>query len=245
VIWTAFCRQLDHDPSLHGIDDPITLFQLFAQQYRLGTIAPSGGAVRSHTVEGALHAMGQMYATLGYPDPRLAPSGKLDFHLSGQFLAYKKEDPPPHRVKPIPFPIIAHAADFCRRANTLFATTLADMLIIGFYFLLRPGEYAATDNPDASPFHFQAVHLLIRDCQLNNYTATDWEHNQVSFITLEFTNQKNGVRSELIGLGWSGHPTWCPVHSLINRIKHLRSHGAPSTTPIYRYKDTKIPHGVT
>jgi hypothetical protein len=28
------------------------------------------------------------------------------------------------------------------------------MLIVGSFFLLRPGEYAATENPDATPFGF-------------------------------------------------------------------------------------------
>jgi protein-disulfide isomerase len=62
--------------------------------------------------------------------------GKLDFCLSRQLLAYKKQDPPPKRVKPIPFPIIAHATNFCHQANTAFAHALADMLLLGFYFLL-------------------------------------------------------------------------------------------------------------
>jgi hypothetical protein len=66
-------------------------------------IAPSRAAVHSRTLEGALCTMGKMYAALGYPDPRLAPLSTLGFFLSRQLLAYKKEDPPPHQVKPIPF----------------------------------------------------------------------------------------------------------------------------------------------
>jgi hypothetical protein len=61
---------------------------------------------------------------------------------------------------------------------------------------------------------------------------------QVNFIALEFTTQKNGVRGEMIGLGKSGHPTWCPVRALLNRALHLRTHNAPPTTPIYSYFTT-------
>jgi hypothetical protein len=68
----------------------------------VGIIAPSQLKVRSHTVEGALCAMGQTFTALGRPDPRLQPSGKLDFRLSWQLPGYSKADPPPHRVKPIP-----------------------------------------------------------------------------------------------------------------------------------------------
>jgi hypothetical protein len=49
---------------------------------------------------------------------------------------------------------------------------------------------------------------------------------------------KNGVRGELVGLGRSGHPTWCPVRALLNRVQHLRAHRAPSTTPLYSYYTT-------
>ncbi|MFN9979934.1 MAG: hypothetical protein ACK53Y_08485, partial [bacterium] len=112
-----------------------------------------------------------------------------------------------------------------------------DMLLLGFYFLLRPGEYAYTDNEDASPFRLSDVHLLIHNRRLNHSTCTPEDLQRVTYVALEFTTQKNGVRGELIGLGRSGHPTWCPVKTLINRIQHLRQHNAPPTTPLYSYFD--------
>jgi hypothetical protein len=93
------------------IYDPISLLQIFAHRYRTGVMAPSGSPVKSRMVEGALRAIGQMMATLGCPDPRLQPSGKLDLRLSRQLTAYNKLDPTPTRVKPIPFPIIAQTAE--------------------------------------------------------------------------------------------------------------------------------------
>jgi hypothetical protein len=89
--------------------------------------------VHSRTVKGALRAVGQAFSTLGCHDPRLTSTGKLDFRLKRQLMAYSKQDPPPHRVKPIPFSIIA-AADLCRLANTSYTNTIADMLTLGFYF---------------------------------------------------------------------------------------------------------------
>jgi len=49
---------------------------------------------------------------------------------------------------------------------------------------------------------------------------------------LEFTKEKNGVHGELVGLGRSGHHFLCPVLAMIARVKHLRIHNAPPTTPI-------------
>jgi hypothetical protein len=56
-----------------------------------------------------------------------------------------------------------------------------------------------------------------------------------TFACLEFTSQKNGVRGELIGLGHSGNPAFCPIASLVNRIIHLQTHNAPQMTPLYSY----------
>jgi hypothetical protein len=212
-LWQDFCTALLQDEYLQSTADPIPLLRLFTHQYRAGIIAPKGAPVRSRTVEGALRAIGQTLATLGLYEPRLQASGKLDLRLQRQLAAYKKENPPPSRVKPIPLP----------------------MLILGFYFLLRPGEYAYTDNTEASPFHLCNVHLLHGIHRLDIYTASDHDLASTTTVALEFTNQKNGVRGELVGLARSGHPRWCPVLAIINRTRHLRLHRTPLTTPLYSY----------
>jgi hypothetical protein len=114
------------------------------------------------------------------------------------------------------------------------------MLIVGFFFLLRPGEYAATANPDAAPFRLCDVHILLHSRRLDPLTCIDQELTAATHVALEFTTQKNGVRNELVGLGRSGHPVLCPVLALCNCVRHLRLHNAPLTTPIYYYKDHAI-----
>jgi hypothetical protein len=58
----------------------------------------------------------------------------------------------PNRLKHIPFPVIAQTTQLCRCANTQTAHTIANMLLLGFFFLLHPGEYAYMDNEEAAPF---------------------------------------------------------------------------------------------
>lgn len=234
-IWCTFCQDLHIDPFLTQLDDPIPLLQIFAHKYRDGSVAPSGVAVRSRTVEGALRAVGKTFTALGSPDPRLQPSGKLDFRLSRQLTAYKKQDPPPTRVKPIPFPLIAQTAALHYTAGTPHSLAVADMLMLGFFFLLWPGEYAHTTNPDAAPFRLRDTHLLINNRRIFPYQCTVADLHHVNYIALEFTTQKNGVRGELVGLGRIGHPTWCPVQALIHRVTHLCTHHAPLDTPLYSY----------
>jgi hypothetical protein len=81
--------------------------------------------------------------------------------------------------------------DLCCTANTPANHTIADMLLLGFYFILHPGEYAATDNADVTPFCYCDVHLLIHSRHLNHYSCTDEDLQHITYIALEFTNQKN------------------------------------------------------
>lgn len=209
------------------------LLQIFAHRYRIGQVAPSGSPVRSRTVEAALRSVGQTFASLGQRDPRLQASGRLDFRLHRQLQAYTKADPPPTRVKPIPLQVLQAAITYCYRTQLPEAHAVAHMLILGFFFLLRPGEYAYTDNADASPFRLCDVHLIVMNRRINPLTCSDADLHATNFVGLEFTTQKNGVRGEIVGLGRSGHPTLCPVQAMIARVIHLRLHHAPQTTPIY------------
>jgi len=53
--------------------------------------------------------------------------------------AYCKEDPPLERVKPVPVQLLRHAA--ASRTGDAFLQAVLDLLIIGFFFLLQPGEH--------------------------------------------------------------------------------------------------------
>ncbi len=82
------------------------------------------------------------------------------------------------------------------------------MIIMAFFFRLRPGEY--TDN-DGDPFRLEDVQLFTGDTRLPLMTAPESELRLARFALLTFTTQKNGVRSEVIGLACSGDPYLCPV----------------------------------
>jgi hypothetical protein len=119
------------------------------------------------------------------------------------------------------------------------------MTILGFFFLLRPGKYTETDNPDAAPFRLCNIHLLHHNTRLNPVTCPEPHLLSATTVALEFTAQKNGVRGELVGLGWSGHPFFCPVLAMIWRVCHLQLHIAHPTTPIYTYYSLYSPQQIT
>ena len=95
-------------------------------------------------------------------------------------------------------------------AHDVALLACADMICLAFFFLLRPGEYTGTITA-SQPFQLRDVRFFLGNLALSNTTATDAQLLSASFVTLEFTTQKNGVRGEVIGLGRSGDPHFCPV----------------------------------
>jgi hypothetical protein len=105
------------------------------------------------------------------------------------------------------------------------------MITLAFFFLLRPGEYTGTPS-DTTPFTLQDVQLWIGQQRFLATTIPIADLSRVTFVSLTFTTQKNGVRGEVIGLGRSGNPVLCPVFATTRRITHLRTYHAPPTTPL-------------
>jgi hypothetical protein len=198
-------------------------------------VAPQGDPVAAKTVARALHAVGQTLASLGQPDPRLTSQGALDLRLTRQLAAYGKEDPPPNRNKSVPISVLRRAIDYCLLANSSKAQAIVDMLLLGFYFMLRPGEYAHTKSKESSPFRLKHVHLFAGRHQINHFTAPLHQLAAANSVALEFDRQKNGVRGELITLSRSGHSTLCPVVAAISRVQHLKQHNPTPDTPLYSY----------
>lgn len=218
------------------VADPVPVLQLYSRQYRIGTISPSGRPVRSRTVEDAVRAVGQAFTSVGAADPRLNLFGKLDFRLQRQLACYTKRDPPPSRVKPVPLPILQHAATHCYRLNTEQSAAIADMLILGFFFLLRPGEYAATNSPDSAPFRLCDCHIFMGHQKLDIFGCPEAHLHAATFIGMEFSTQKNGVRGEVIGLTRSASHLWCPVAALVRRVLYLRAATTNREIPLYSYQ---------
>ncbi len=121
-------------------------------------------------------------------DLHLQASGKLDFHLFRQLTAYAKQDPLPLIGKPILFPLISQTAHLHYMAQTSLSLAVVDMLLLGFFFLLHPGEYAHMSNLDATRFCLCDTHLLINNWHLFLYICSMGDLRQVNYITLDFTS---------------------------------------------------------
>jgi hypothetical protein len=154
----------------------------------------------------------------------------MHYTLQQQLRGYAREDSPSTRVKPIPFAIIEHVQ---HTAATSTAIAIADMAILGFFFLLRPGEHTASNaTSDTRPFTLQDVTFRSGGTLLPATSGDLPTISTASFATLRFTRQKNGTENEIIGHARSGHITVCPVLALIRRVTHLRTNNAQPITPL-------------
>lgn len=150
--------------------------------------------------------------------------------------AWKKQDPPATRVKPIPIKVIRRIAYVAQHlpSDAFLLQAVGDMIIIAFFFLLRPGEYTDTATSDTTPFALNDVQLTVGDMRLNLQLASDAELLCATSGSLTFTTQKNGIPNEVIRLGRSGDPFICPVAAIARRVIHLRRANAPLSTPLGR-----------
>jgi len=233
-IWQNYCADLGIDPFLETIQDKVPILQVFAQRVRTGELAAGGHPILARSVEDYIRHVAQTFLGVGANDPRKKPGEKdIDFRIQRLQAAWKKKDPPPNRVKPVPIQVLRFLAQLASESSLESTRATADMIIIAFFFLLRPGEYIDT-NSESTPFTLYDVSLYIGNVYLNPLTATAAQLCAATRVTLTFTTQKNGVRGEVIGLSRSGDATLCPVLAIVRRVLYLRRHDAPPATPLAR-----------
>lgn len=235
-LWRQFCQDLNHDPYLKSVTDPILLLQVFAARIRDGSLT-GNKPVTAGTVATRLRDVGQTLSLLGAADPRINPSGNLDLRLARQIRHYSITDPPPGRAPPLPLSVLQHIVDTCYRSRQLVphaTQACTDLILIAYFFLMRPGEFCETST--AHPFRIGDVALYNQGTRIDINTAPEPALLASSHVLLTFTTQKNGVRGERIGQGCSGDPYFCPVKAVVRRLIHLRRCGAPADTPLHYYQ---------
>lgn len=168
-------------------------------------------------------------------DPRYGPQHLADLTLNLQFRSYQLQDPPPEKVKPIPLQLVQHA---CSHTATPLARAIGNMIIIGFYYLLRPGEYTYSSSNN-HPFRLQDVTFITPRGQYNAATAPIAAIKRATRVLLLFTTQKNRTKDQPITHGDTTDPVLSPLKAVLRQVLLLRQHRAPPDTPLYTYYDAQ------
>ena len=79
--WDTFCTWMCIPTNLQGIRDTILFIQIFAHKVRTGVLAANHKPIHKRSVEQYTRSVGQIFAAVGAPDPRLNNMGAIDFRL--------------------------------------------------------------------------------------------------------------------------------------------------------------------
>jgi hypothetical protein len=129
--------------------------------------------------------------------------------------------------------LVVHAVAQAQH-GTEFDRACADLLIIGIYYLLRPGEHTHTSNSDDNhPFRLQDVSFVAHNATHNAATASTTSLQAATLVHLNFTTQKNGETNEALTHGDTTDPLLSPLKAVRRRVQHLRQARAPPNSPLY------------
>ena len=112
-------------------------------------------------MEQYIRSVGQIFAAVGAPDPRLNSMGAIDSRLGRQLETYAKEDISLGRLLPLPVSIL-HCMDSAAKSGSPRDQAIADLAWIAFFFLLQPEEYCAGGtNTVTNPFNLRNIQFFV------------------------------------------------------------------------------------
>lgn len=231
-------------------EDQLTYMLAFGYSYSLRP-GRNQDTVRADTVGKAMAAVGQGLTKLGVPDPRKTGPGPRDFDpLYLSFMAGLRElDGPATRAYPANITIVKgcrRCLDFDHPEWGLTNQLVLDLVVAGFFWLLRPAEYLYSSAEGRSQaFRFCDITLTIRGTIYLAPTAPLHDVNNIRLIDqacLTFTDQKNAVKGEQIGHKANSDPFFCPAKTIGRIVRRLLLSGAPPDTPIYSYYNPHHKH---
>ena len=114
---------------------------------------------------------------------------------------------------------------------------VCDMIIVAYFFLLRPGEYTGT-KLESTPFRMCDITFSCGRAVFD-HKSDEQDLHSATMVMLLFTTQKNGVKGEVVGQGPSGDPLLCLQDALARRIIHLLKHNVDKTRPIASFMTPK------
>ena len=242
--WRSFCETISVDSSLRAVSNPeARLGYLLVYGIRYRSQGRKNHPVRADMVDKALLAVAQGITNLGGADPRKDPFTGKYYPVHSAFLkALRDDDDPPSRAYPVNTTILRQLPRILDTTDRDAGATnehVVDLIIVAFFWLLRPAEHTNSDTPEARTqcFELQHVHFSLNGTIYSapNAPLNDRNIRQIDYAALEFRDQKNAVRGEQVGHRPTTDPLICPVKALARIALRLRSHGASPETPIHRH----------
>ena len=195
--------------------------------------------------------MGEGITHLGERDPRKGlGSDKLHPLLASFLKALERDDDPASRAYPANITILRGLIDALDVDDPQYGSLNAhviDLIIVAFFWLLRPAEYTLPTTAEArtQAFQYRHIYLTIDDTVYCAPAAPLNDANVIPRIRegcLEFADQKNAVKGEQVGHRANADPFFCPVKALGRIARRLHLARAPPDTPIYQHYNDHPDH---
>jgi hypothetical protein len=115
---------------------------------------------------------------------------------------------------------------------------IQDMCVTGYFFLLRPGEYAKPQdkNSKTKPFRLEHVYFLHEHTPtIVHPSRLSCNDSTVHFCGLRFDDQKNAAKGDVVTHERTTDKPICPVRSLQRIALDIITHHGSAATPLYCY----------
>jgi hypothetical protein len=151
---------------------------------------------------------------------------------------YQREDPKSEPQLAVPVSITEHVLDSHRAQSPCCPQkeAIADLINIGFYYLLRVGEYTKPRSQARNTIPFRVQDITFRNAlgNLISNTSPLLTLLTAAEATIRMPNQKNGVKGQCIHQECTGS-LHSPVKSLARRVHHILTNNGTAATSIFAY----------
>ena len=230
-----YANAVEVDPLLQHTNPLIRdmVLTAFAARVRRGYYG-RGDQIKVQSVTDSMAAISKTIELAGYRSPVYRADNKYNLQIERAVEGWRREDPPaiPQLAVPVTVPI--QMAEAAYLIGSSFARAIADLALIGFFYLLRVGEYtrprvvtrngkkvSATRTKQFTVKDvgfFKDGQVLPRRSPLEILITADQ-------CTLKITNQKNGRMGKTITHKTVQDSVHGPVTAVARRVHHILSNG--------------------
>jgi hypothetical protein len=233
--WLTFCHQRNiPSPTLEGYDDDARsdVLLAFAVSVRTGSYGRRR-PVQTETAEKAVRFVCQKWQLdWRLTDPR-KDGDRLKLPFRWLYDKWRHDDPAPKQQLALPYHAVLATAALLRSLGTPAGTVQADLVMIAFFYLLRPGEYTKHQRATRTiPLRRCDIRLWGPHHVLIPHTSPLPVLLQATSATIYLANQKNGEKGGTVHHFRITDPLACPVRALARRVHHLVGISPNDTAPL-------------
>ena len=152
---------------------------------------------------------------------------------------YEKEDPPPKRQKAVTPALLLDLVGYAK-GFSVWAEHAADLIVGAYFFAMRVCEFCCTETPG------RTQKLVLGDVVFRDQDSLIVDQrnpklgDEAMFVTICFSDQKNGTKMERRSHRKTGQEVMCPVKSwarVVQRVRFQFSTRDDDKIPVCAYKE--------